>query len=499
MEKFTIIIPTYRAAPELDICLESLARNSTLDNEIRVYVDPFNGTQPNEDVMKVVSKHKVISSVNGTRLGPYGSWNLGAKEAENDILCFITDDQYFAPDWDGQIAQHMSGYPLLTGQLVESGISRPYQTNLMRNFGRFAGEFDEKGFLDFVQANSEDRVAYGGFYIPTVMNKELFNKLGKWPNKRPFPYPNDWLFRQQLHKRGMEYHRVLSSFSYHFQGSSAEEPKPLELYFERREAPRPPPTRLNILVNKAKAGPRWSLVKAGILKPLQTKVSGYSWPKAADVSKIYKYCTGRGVEIGAGSNRVANINTISVDLTGYFKGRVFPDPDIISNAYDLSGLKTDSKDFIINAHVMEHLINPIKALNEWKRVIKPGGHFYLIVPDKNVIPHRQDNEAEETTLVQLIQRHEDGLTETVDSNPDTSCLGNPEDATFSPTGDPGMRHFNYWTSGSVVELLEYVGLETVEVLEAPDKDTGMDSRRWHYDDFTVIAKVPEHSVASHDS
>lgn len=341
-----------------------------------------------------------------------------------------------------------------------------------------------------MRLNTEDRVAFGGFYIPTVIRKDLFWKLGGWPDKRPFPYPNDWFFRRALHKRGLEYHRVCSSFAYHFQGSSGDSTKPDTLYFERPETPPRNPSLLQRLVSKARAAPRWSLVKAGLLKPLPTKVSGYAWPKKADAKLMYQYCVGRGVEIGPGSNRWANINTIAVDLKGTFKGRVYPAPDIIGMAYDLSMFPDGSRDFVTNAHLVEHLLNPIKALREWKRVVRPGGYFYLIVPDKNRVPHWQDNQASETTLQELGDRYQHDLRETLDTNPQTSCLGNPQDATFSPNGEPGMRHFNYWTPRSFVELVKHVGLEVVEVMEAQEKDTGLDGKRWSYDDFTVVARVP---------
>ena len=39
-------------------------------------------------------------------------------------------------------------------------------------------------------------------------------------------------------------------------------------------------------------------------------------------------------------------------------------------------------DFVCTSHVFEHLKNPVKALYEWIRVIKEGGHIFMVVPDK---------------------------------------------------------------------------------------------------------------------
>ena len=57
------------------------------------------------------------------------------------------------------------------------------------------------------------------------------------------------------------------------------------------------------------------------------------------------------------------------------------EPDIIDDAEFLSSVKDSSQDFVIAAHIVEHLRNPFAAINEWCRVTKPSGLVYLIVPD----------------------------------------------------------------------------------------------------------------------
>ncbi len=57
------------------------------------------------------------------------------------------------------------------------------------------------------------------------------------------------------------------------------------------------------------------------------------------------------------------------------------EPDIIDNAELLRSVKDSSQDFIIAAHIIEHLRNPFAAIREWCRVTRPGGLVYLIVPD----------------------------------------------------------------------------------------------------------------------
>jgi SAM-dependent methyltransferase len=56
--------------------------------------------------------------------------------------------------------------------------------------------------------------------------------------------------------------------------------------------------------------------------------------------------------------------------------------DIVDDAESLATVPAMSFDFVVAAHVIEHMRNPIGALVNWLRVIRPGGYLYLIVPDK---------------------------------------------------------------------------------------------------------------------
>jgi len=59
------------------------------------------------------------------------------------------------------------------------------------------------------------------------------------------------------------------------------------------------------------------------------------------------------------------------------RGRQF-----IVDATDLDKIATARYDFLLSSNCLEHVANPIKALVEWKRVIKAGGGLILVVPNK---------------------------------------------------------------------------------------------------------------------
>ncbi len=62
----------------------------------------------------------------------------------------------------------------------------------------------------------------------------------------------------------------------------------------------------------------------------------------------------------------------------------------VSDATQLPAIRSGSYDVVLNSHVIEHLANPIRALKEWKRVLKPGGSLLVIVPDASrTFDHRR--------------------------------------------------------------------------------------------------------------
>jgi SAM-dependent methyltransferase len=62
----------------------------------------------------------------------------------------------------------------------------------------------------------------------------------------------------------------------------------------------------------------------------------------------------------------------------------------IKEASDLTGISYSQYDFLISSHNIEHLANPLKTIQEWKRVVKPNGLFLWIVPNKEgTFDHRR--------------------------------------------------------------------------------------------------------------
>jgi SAM-dependent methyltransferase len=67
-----------------------------------------------------------------------------------------------------------------------------------------------------------------------------------------------------------------------------------------------------------------------------------------------------------------------------------PGKTIVSEGSALTEVADSSYDFVLSSHNLEHFANPVKALKEWQRVLKPSGALVLVLPYyKNTFDHRR--------------------------------------------------------------------------------------------------------------
>lgn len=98
-----------------------------------------------------------------------------------------------------------------------------------------------------------------------------------------------------------------------------------------------------------------------------------------------------------------------------------PDADVELDL-DVDGLRTfadGSFDAVIASHMIEHLANPIAALGEMHRVLRPGGKLVLVVPDRG---HSADARRAPTPLSHLVDEHRRGVTVVDDEHIHEFCV-----------------------------------------------------------------------------
>lgn len=81
---------------------------------------------------------------------------------------------------------------------------------------------------------------------------------------------------------------------------------------------------------------------------------------------------------------------------------------VFAEATDLTPVPSESYDFLLSCHMLEHSANPLKALAEWQRTLKRGGLLLLALPHKDgTFDHRRPV----TPLEHLLEDYRSGTGE----------------------------------------------------------------------------------------
>ena len=135
-------------------------------------------------------------------------------------------------------------------------------------------------------------------------------------------------------------------------------------------------------------------------------------------------------------------------------------PDIIDDGEKLYKISDCSQDFVISSHMLEHCIDPIEAIENMIRVLKPGGILYLIIPDKKYI---FDVNRPITPLQHLISDHKRWAERSLmDHYIEWSTIIDKktgEDAIIyaKELREKGINvHFHVWTQAEIIELIAYL-------------------------------------------
>ena len=95
-----------------------------------------------------------------------------------------------------------------------------------------------------------------------------------------------------------------------------------------------------------------------------------------DYAFLTRYFVGNGIDVGCGQDSMKKTMNmfIQIDSITDFDRQH-------GDAQTMAGVEDNSFDFLHASHVLEHLIDPVSALESWLRVIIPGGHLIITVPD----------------------------------------------------------------------------------------------------------------------
>lgn len=79
---------------------------------------------------------------------------------------------------------------------------------------------------------------------------------------------------------------------------------------------------------------------------------------------------GHGIDIGCGDDPLSE-NVRTFDLKD-------------GDANHITDYVREQFDFVFSSHCLEHMHDPKMAILEWWKLVKPGGHLFIIVPDEDL-------------------------------------------------------------------------------------------------------------------
>ncbi len=190
------------------------------------------------------------------------------------------------------------------------------------------------------------------------------------------------------------------------------------------------------------------------------------WARDKDVLRIGGSITHPfQVHLGM-AHRVCDTNS----QTGYTQN-----VDLLLDAHRMPSLKDEEFDVVCSAHTIEHLINPLLALQEWRRVLKPGGLIFSVIPNKE---KTFDHKRPLTTLEHLIEDYKSGSTELNWHHVLEFLRGHDVDRDIAYKGDKEAHfrhvidapqfnvHVHVFDLPLVYVMHEYAGFKTLGAYEA---------------------------------
>jgi SAM-dependent methyltransferase len=98
-----------------------------------------------------------------------------------------------------------------------------------------------------------------------------------------------------------------------------------------------------------------------------------------DAAFATRYFIGHGIDVGGKPDPLSQYAEL-FPLVHSIKTWDWEDGD----AQLMAGVADATLDFVHSSHCLEHLVDPIQGLRHWLRIVRPGGHLILTVPDEDL-------------------------------------------------------------------------------------------------------------------
>tara|TARA_B100001094_G_scaffold274093_1_gene280846 strand:- start:1387 stop:2574 length:1188 start_codon:yes stop_codon:yes gene_type:complete len=213
MDKITFCIPSKNNLRYLKSSITSIQQNSTLDNEIIVWIDL------DEDGTEEWLKENNIKYLVNPEVEPQGiaaGYNRCIEAALNQIVCMFHADMFMGKGFDINLIKHLKPNTVVAGTRIEPPLHPEGKEKIVKDFGIYPEDFKEKEFNEFVsqtQIDQKDQVTYG-IFAPWACYKNEIMEIGMH-DENFHSYHEDSDIFNRFHLKGMDIIQSRDALVYH--------------------------------------------------------------------------------------------------------------------------------------------------------------------------------------------------------------------------------------------------------------------------------------------
>lgn len=111
----------------------------------------------------------------------YRAYNFATRAAKSEYCLLVNSDMAYAPGFLTKILLQRDRDSFVVAKLIESGTLKPGPLAIKKNFGKTLQRFRRKAFYKYALRKEEPGVAEGGLFMPLLVSREVFLKLGGFP------------------------------------------------------------------------------------------------------------------------------------------------------------------------------------------------------------------------------------------------------------------------------------------------------------------------------
>jgi len=219
--RFSIIIPTWNNLPHLELCINSIRKNSHFSHQIIVYVN-----EGKDGTADWLAKQRDIDFIaSPVNVGVCVAMNSCRALVKTSYILYLNDDMYVCPKWDLPLSEEIDriGHDqfMISGTLIEPYPTRnPNLVSIVKDYGDSLSTFKEADLLQQYDSLTKEDWS-GASWPPSVVSVKTWDIVGGYSVEFSPGMYSDPDFSMKLWRYGIRIFKGIGrSKVYHFQSKS---------------------------------------------------------------------------------------------------------------------------------------------------------------------------------------------------------------------------------------------------------------------------------------